>query len=33
MMNEKNKKIKLGVLNMTICFDKNHTKCTVPNSL
>lgn len=28
-MNAKNKKIKLGVLNMTICFDRNHAKCTV----
>lgn len=31
MMNAKNKKIKLGVLNMTICFDKRHAKCTVQN--
>jgi hypothetical protein len=32
MMNAKNKKIKLGVLNMTICFDKTHHKRTVQNS-
>jgi len=30
-MNAKNKKIKLGVLNMTICFDRSPAKCTIQN--